>query len=208
MSEKETTTPPDNHYVDNNKFYEVCLEYHNRCKLAESQGKPRPRIPEFAGECIWKIANKLSTSRNFVVYPYREEMISDGIENCILYFHNFDPIKYKNPFSYFTQIVYYAFLRRIHKEKKQMYIRHKAMMNQSHEGLAEAGMDGDDDHGLTSGFDTMMNENNRINDFVSAFEEKERARRESRKKKANALSELVEESNDDDDLLSFEKKGK
>ena len=42
------------------------------------------------------------------------------------YFRNFDETKSKNPFAYFTQIIYYAFLRRIQKEKKQTYVKYKA----------------------------------------------------------------------------------
>ena len=56
---------------------------------------------------------------------FRDDMISDGIENCVQYIHNFDPAKSKNPFAYFTQIIHYAFLRRIQKEKKQLDIKTK-----------------------------------------------------------------------------------
>jgi hypothetical protein len=73
-----------------------------------------------------KIAEGLSHKPNFINYTYRDEMICDGIENCLMYFNNFNPEKSKNPFAYFTQIIYYAFLRRIQKEKKQTYIKYKA----------------------------------------------------------------------------------
>jgi len=72
-----------------------------------------------------KIATHLSYKPNFVNYMFREDMISDGIENCVQYIHNFDPEKSKNPFAYFTQIIHYAFLRRIQKEKKQLDIKTK-----------------------------------------------------------------------------------
>jgi hypothetical protein len=113
------------HYVDNKSFYAALVEYRKKRLDAIEAGLPIPRIPEYIGVCIFKIATKLSSKGNFVNYSYKEEMISDGIENCLLYAYNFDPTKSKNPFSYFTQIIYYAFLRRIQKEKKQAYIKLK-----------------------------------------------------------------------------------
>lgn len=115
------------HYVDNKKLYSVILEYKEKVKQAESNNEPKPDIPNYVGQCVLLIAQRLSSKPNFVNYSYKEEMISDGIENCISYFDNFDPSKSDNPFAYFTQIIYYAFLRRIQKEKKQIYIRHKSM---------------------------------------------------------------------------------
>ena len=76
-----------------------------------------------------QIAVHLSYKSNFINYGFREDMISDGIENCIQYIHNFDPDKSKNPFAYFTQIIYYAFLRRIQKEKKSLYVKYKSLEN-------------------------------------------------------------------------------
>ena len=82
-----------------------------------------PKVSDYMGECFYKIATHLSYRPNFINYTYREEMVGDGIENCIRYAKNFNPEKSKNPFAYFTQIIYYAFLRRIAKEKKQTTIR-------------------------------------------------------------------------------------
>lgn len=118
-----------NHYIDNKKFYGEMIRFHNACQKAKEEGEERPRIPEYVGECIMLIAQRLSTRPNFIGYSYREEMIGDGIENCLAYIHNFNPDKSNNPFAYFTQIIYYAFLRRIQKEKKQMYIKHKSFEN-------------------------------------------------------------------------------
>lgn len=92
---------------------------------ANESGEVRPPVNEYIGECFMKIAEHLSHKPNFINYDYREEMVGDGIENCLMYAHNFDPEKSKNPFSYFTQMIYYAFLRRIQKEKKQMYVKYK-----------------------------------------------------------------------------------
>ena len=115
------------HYVDNKKLYAEMVEYLNSVKEAEESGADKPRIPEYIGECLLKISNRLSTRPNFINYTYRDEMISDGIENCVNYIGNFNPEKSTNPFAYFTQIIYFAFLRRIQREKKQLYIKHKSL---------------------------------------------------------------------------------
>lgn len=178
---KPATPLASNHYVDNAKFYQACVEYKKLYNTAKDEGKPLPKIPDYIGECLMKIATKLSYSRNFVKYSYREEMIGDGIENCILYFHNFNPEKYNNPFSYFTQIIYFAFLRRIHKEKKQLYVKYKAMMNKSDEGLADINdFDVGEEFGVT--LDENLSSNDYINDFVNAYESKHKERKDLRTK--------------------------
>ena len=108
-------------YVDNKKFLQEMIKYKDSVTLAEEEGKTRPRVPIYIGDCIMKIATHLSYKPNFVNYTFREEMISDGIENCLQYIDNFNPEKSQNPFAYFTQIIYYAFLRRIQKEKRYLY---------------------------------------------------------------------------------------
>lgn len=118
-----------NHYVDNKRLYTEMIKYIREYNEAKDEGREPPRASNYIGECIWLIANRLSTNRNFIGYTYREEMIGDAIENCLRYLHNFNPEKSTNPFAYFTQIMYYAFLRRIEKEKKQSYIKYKTMEN-------------------------------------------------------------------------------
>ena len=113
------------HYVNNKEFLEALIVYRAKCAEAEEKGEPRPRITNYLGECFLKIATHLSYKPNFVNYMFREDMICDGIENCVQYIKNFDPDKSRNPFAYFTQIIHYAFLRRIQKEKRQLDIRSK-----------------------------------------------------------------------------------
>jgi len=117
-----------NHYVDNVKFLEAILEHKELVKEAEETGMPNPRVSDYIGECILKIATHLSYRPNFIGYSFRDDMISDGIGNCIRYIHNFDIAKSKNPFAYYTQIIYYAFLNRIKEEKKQTLIKGKIIM--------------------------------------------------------------------------------
>ena len=113
------------HYVNNKEFLAALIKYREDKDIAAAKGLPKPPIPRYIGECFLKIANHLSFKPNFVNYMFKEDMISDGIENCVQYIHNFDPEKSENPFAYFTQIIHYAFLRRIQKEKRQLDIKTK-----------------------------------------------------------------------------------
>ena len=115
------------YYVNNKEFLEAITVYRNSVIKAREDGDPRPRVPNYIGSCFLKIATHLSYKPNFVNYMFREDMICDGIENCLQYIDNFNPEKSSNPFAYFTQIIYYAFLRRIQKEKKQMEIKNKIL---------------------------------------------------------------------------------
>jgi hypothetical protein len=114
------------HYVNNKDFHEALIVYKNKCNTAKEKGEPKPQISTYLGDCFLKIATHLSYRPNFVNYMFRDDMISDGVENCLQYIHNFD-VERTNPFAYFTQIVYYAFLRRIGKEKKQVEIKEKIL---------------------------------------------------------------------------------
>jgi hypothetical protein len=127
------------HYVNNKELLEALIVYRSKVEadfLKKNERYPtredrakhwegKPRIPNYLGECFLKIATHLSYKPNFVNYMFREDMISDGIENCVQYIHNFNPERSQNPFAYFTQIIHYAFLRRIQKEKKQLEIKNK-----------------------------------------------------------------------------------
>ena len=130
------------HYVNNKELLEAMIVYRSKVEKSyketfnkdlteqprQERGKRwegKPPIPNYLGDCFLKIATHLSYKPNFVNYMFREDMISDGIENCVQYIHNFDPEKSKNPFAYFTQVIHFAFVRRIQKEKKQLDIKTK-----------------------------------------------------------------------------------
>ena len=121
------------HYVNNKEFLAALILYKKDVAEAEELGKPKPRITNYLGECFLKIATHLSFKPNFVNYIFKDDMISDGIENCVQYIHNFNPEKSQNPFAYFTQIIHYAFLRRIQKEKKQLEIKNKIIEKNGYE---------------------------------------------------------------------------
>jgi hypothetical protein len=130
------------HYLDNKEFLYALVEYKKSVAKAEQSGLPKPRVNNYIGECFLKIATHLSYRPNFINYMYKDDMICDGIENCIQYVDNFDPQKSSNPFAYFTQIVYFAFLRRIAKEKRQMDIKDKLIERSGYEEVFTS--DGDD----------------------------------------------------------------
>lgn len=122
---KKTNT----YYIDNKLFFEEMKKYKELCRISDEKNEISPKIPNYIGECFYKIATKLANKPNFINYSYKEEMIGDGIENCINYVKSFDPEKSNNPFAYFTQIVWHSFIHRIQKEKKQQYIKYKSIEN-------------------------------------------------------------------------------
>ena len=168
------------HYVDNEKFLVVMTEYRNAYLDGKENGEvQKPMIPDYAGECFLKIAERLSHRPNFINYAFREEMVSDGIENCVMYASNFNPEKSSNPFAYFTQITYYAFLRRIEKEKKQLYIKYKTMDEfSSLEDNSDMDGMGSDASAVSSGASPLSADKRAsIYDFIATFEEKKRAKK-------------------------------
>ena len=181
-------------YVDNQKFYEEIVKYRKQIKENRAKGIEDPPMPNYIGECIYKIADRLSMKPCFANYSFRDEMVSDGIENCILYFKDYDPdysnngaAATPNPFAYFTQIIYYAFLRRISKEEKHRYIMYKNFqetMTQIHE------INNTDDGLLIP---TSMYDN--INQFMKKFEKKEEEKKIKRKEVKVGLQKFYEEDN-------------
>ena len=164
--------PRKRNYVNNKDLLEALIKYQKDCREAEDQGEDTPRVPDYIGTCIFQIANRLATKPNFSGYSYKDDMISDGIENCLQYIHNFNPEKSQNPFAYFTQIIWYAFLRRIQKEKKQMYIRFKSSQSMIASG------------DTYSGDEIKLNLNTNadyMNSFIEDFEDK--LQRDKQKKK-------------------------
>jgi hypothetical protein len=172
-----------NHYINNPDFLKALVEYRDACVLSSKEGREDPPIPNYIGECFFKIADHLSRKPNFVSYSFREEMIGDGIENCLQYFRNFNPDKSTNPFAYFTQIIYFAFLRRIQKEKKQLYVKYKATQQF---GIFESGEMYEDSDGNMKQFQLYDN----ISEFIHTFEETKRKKKES---KAKGLEIFIEE---------------
>ena len=132
---KRTKKKPE-HYVDNKLFLEAMKEYRKSCNKAKREKQNKPPVTDYIGSCFLKIANHLSYRPNFINYTFRDDMISDGIENCLQYLDNFNPKTSNNPFAYFTQIIYYAFVRRIQKEKKQITIKQRMIQEANYDDMA------------------------------------------------------------------------
>jgi hypothetical protein len=158
-------------YINNADFLAALLDYKEKKKV--NSDTP---IPNYIGECFMKIADGLSHKPNFINYPCKEDMIGDGIENCLMYFHNFNPDKSNNPFAYFTQIVYYAFLRRIQKEKKQLFAKYKATEQM---GILDESEFLDLEGGGSRQFEMYDN----IAEFIETYEIAQQKRKDEKKSK-------------------------
>ena len=166
------------HYVDNKAFLQHMIEFKELTQIARTTGKPDPRIPDAIGEIFVRIATHLSYKSNFINYGFREDMVSDGIENCIQYIHNFDPDKSRNPFAYFTQIIYYAFLRRIQKEKKHLYVKYKSLENSQIMDDLQVGQTNDYAEATSLGVGKLYDN---MSEFIGTYEEAMQKKKETKK---------------------------
>jgi hypothetical protein len=172
-----------NHYINNKDFLTEMIRYRQGIAKAKRNGDKKPQIPRYVAECFMKIAENLSHKPNFLSYTFRDEMVADAIENCVMYVDNFDPSKSGNPFAYFTQITYFAFLRRIQKEKKQLYVKYKA--TESAGVLDEFELNENDD-GTFRQFELYEN----ISEFIENYEV---AKNNKKITKKVSLEKFVEE---------------
>jgi hypothetical protein len=175
-----------NHYVDNQEFLEAMVKFRNAVLEAKIIDAKRPQVSDYIGECFIQIATHLSYKPNFINYTFRDDMISDGVENCLQYIDNFDPAKSTNPFAYFTQIIYYAFLRRIQKEKKQLYIKYRAL---ERFGLIESMVKSEAGHVIK---EPVLYDN--IQEFIRSFEESmQKQKQKANVKKKKGLEKFEKE---------------
>tara|TARA_A100001201_G_scaffold15001_3_gene18210 strand:+ start:1189 stop:1776 length:588 start_codon:yes stop_codon:yes gene_type:complete len=184
------------HYVDNKKFHEEMVAYKNHCADVKKKDPDAdvPIIPDYIGDCFMRIAERLSLRPNFVNYAFRDEMISDGIENCVQSAHNFNPEKSSNPFSYFTQIIYYAFIRRIQKEKKQLYIKYKSIHNNSMLSDSVALSEHDDSNNKFNVEVLTEEQKANIYKFVGDFEASIESKKVKKTSTSNTLMKFVEDA--------------
>ena len=165
------------HYVNNAEMLDAIKQYKAEIVKAREAGKEDPRIPEYIGECILKIATRLSRKANFINYSYREDMVLDGIENCMMCINSFDPEKSSNPFSYFTQVIYFAFLRRIAKEKKQSYIKGRLIQEMPLESFEL--QDHDDDSDFKNAYTAFIQTHSNFDDSFIKKKEKKKEKKQS-----------------------------
>lgn len=193
MSEPELTpeNPPEStahHYVDNEMFQAAMLERRAAVDAAKEAGLEKPQVSEYIGTCIYQIARHLAYKSNFIGYSYRDEMISDGIENCLRYLDNYDPYNYAKPFAYFTQINYYAFVRRITREKKQAAIKGKMVTSMLWENQFDLQVH-DEDGLFTNSMVEFMQQHSDVD--TSVFDKKKP--KKSKKSSEPSLAEFVED---------------
>jgi hypothetical protein len=134
------------HYINNRDFSLAVVDYVSLANKAKEENKTIPKVTNYIATCFIKIAEGLSHRPNFVRYTYREEMVMDGVENCLRAINNYKietatRTGKPNAFSYFTQIVYFAFIRRITKEKKQQDIKMRYIERMGIEDFTSMGMD-------------------------------------------------------------------
>lgn len=174
-----------NHYINNKDFLAEMIKYRQVIDEAKQFGSRKPQIPTYVAKCFMMIAENLSHKPNFLSYTFRDEMVADAIENCVMYVDNFDPAKSSNPFAYFTQITYYAFLRRIQKEKKQLYVKYKSTETA---GILDEYELNENEDGTFRQFELYEN----ISSFIENYENAKKAKKE---KKAGLEKFVDEDSN-------------
>lgn len=181
------------HYVNPKEFYQAIVERKKIVDAAKKEGKEIPRVSEFLGECILKIAKNLGKKRNFYDYPYKEEMIMDGVLVCIKYIDNFDPARSNNAFSYFTQICSFAYITRIKKEKKQTYVKFKSTINSAIMGdLAETQ---DESEHIMDNFEFQ---NDYMEQFIHNFEESLASKKEQAEEKKVGVENFIGDNDEND----------
>lgn len=183
------------HYVNNGDFSKAVSEYVTFANEESAAGRPKPIIPDYIAECFLKIAEGLSRNSKFVRYTYREEMVMDAVENCLKAIENYNleaATRTGNPnaFAYFTQISWYAFLRRIEKEKKQQDVKLKF--------IAEAGIENFIDNSLNDNDDTTSPFVDELRGRIDIIKENDRIFKEYSKKEKRRRQVKV-----DSDLSDF-----
>ena len=186
------------HYVNNADFSAAVVEYVTRVNEAKDNGKEQPIIPDYIAQCFLRIAEGLSHKHNFIRYTYREEMVMDAVENCLKAIYNYNlehatRTGKPNAFAYFTQITWYAFLRRIAKEKKQQDVKLKFLSRASIEDFID-GFDNDDagSHDIMSYVDTLRDRIDKVKDNDKQIKEFAKEEKQRKKRAVHADSDLTE----------------
>ena len=202
MSDYKPTVLTGSNYIDNKEFYNALVDFRNKRNEAIANNQPLPKIPDYIGDCFIKIATKFSFTHNskmsFINYPFKDEMIGDAIENCVRAVHSFDPDKSTNPFSYFTQVAYFAFIRRITKEKAQGFVKYK-MIHQSPFDVMDL-QEHDETGEFTNAYlDFLQTHSKFNNDAYASFTEKRKGNKVKNKDLDHPLNEFI-----DNDICELE----
>jgi hypothetical protein len=173
-------------YINNKTLYGAMIHHKNEVKEANDKRVEAPQVPKYIGESILLICNNLAKKPNFSGYTYKTDMISDAIMDCVAAVDNFDPERTNNPFAYFTQIAWNAFIRRIQKEKKQTYIKHKNFENSF--VMNELWSDAENIH---------LKANEYSSEIVRSFEEKKQFTKPKKHSKITGVEKFLGEKEDD-----------
>ena len=185
------------HYVNNQEFSAAVVDYVGTVKEAKDAKKPIPVVTDYVATCFLRIAENLSHKSNFIRYTYREEMVMDAVENCLKAVENYDinastRTGKPNAFAYFTQIIWYAFLRRITKEKKQQDIKEKYLSQSGVEAFLAAEQGDVSTQVVTHFVDTLKDRIDKVKTHdadLKAFAQKQKTRK---KRAVNVDSDLSE----------------
>jgi hypothetical protein len=164
------------HYINNKEFSLAVVDYVTSANEAKKKGKNVPIVTDYVAQCFLKIAEGLSHRPNFVRYTYREEMVMDAVENCLRAINNYNietatRTGKPNAFSYFTQICYFAFIRRIAKEKKQQDIKFRFIEKMGIEDFTQMGMDDEGAQQTMAYVDTLRQRMSKVRDTDKAIKE-------------------------------------
>jgi hypothetical protein len=172
------------YYIDKKKLYSAMVDYKQSIYRASNlPPEQKPRIPAYIGECILLLCKKIASLRNFAGYPFREDMEGDGYENVCKYIDNFNEKKYNDPYAYFTQIIMFAYIRRIKAEKMHLYVKQKTLENTYTFGILEEGqMLGVDLSQQLAGDIDNEYMNNLVVEFEKQIAEKKRLQKAKKKK--------------------------
>ena len=190
------------HYVNNADFSQAVVEYVTIVNKAQSANTEIPKVPDYIAQCFLRISEGLSHKSNFIRYTYREEMVMDAVENCLKAILNYDIAAATrtgkpNAFAYFTQITWYAFLRRIAKEKKQQDIKMKYLTNSGIENFLTT-EEGDDLSQYVVGqfIDTLKDRIDKVRTFDAEVKEFSKVEKIKKKRAVTADSDLTEFMNE------------
>ena len=178
-------TTKKEHYVNNKEFLQAMIDYRKSVNKAKREKRNKPPVTDYIGSCFLKIANHLSYRPNFINYTFRDDMISDGIENCLQYLDNFNPKTSNNPFAYFTQIIYYAFVRRIQKEKKQVTIKNRLITESNYDDMT---LQPGEDKEFKNQFTEFLKKNMPVEEQQKIADEIAKKKKKRKKKKTSNLN--------------------
>ena len=195
MSRKRTKNV---HYINNQEFSQAVVDYVTTVKESKDKNETIPVVPDYIAMSFLRIAENLSHKSNFIRYTYREEMVMDAVENCLKAVENYDinaatRTGKPNAFAYFTQIIWYAFLRRIQKEKRQQDIKEKYLSQSGVEAFIANELANDAATQVATHFiDTLKDRIDKVKAYDTEIKEFAKTSKKKKKRAVHADSDLTE----------------